>query len=153
MLRSKFTQFLSFWNSNSVFLRILHQSSASWDINPLYFLSWNFIYFQQKEPMKVQIWWSFRWAVEVWNLSLWWVPFVQIIKSFSYKSTEELSLMTLKSDAKVKRKTDLWFQIWHEEFDEFSPDHSKVWKIFFNGLFLSKVYKVWVTKIQRSYLS
>ena len=30
----------------------------------LYFFSWNFIYFQQKEPIKVQIWWKFTWAVK-----------------------------------------------------------------------------------------
>ena len=53
-----------FWNNKSVFLQILHQSSVSWDITPLYFFSWNFIYFQQKEPIKVQIWWNFTWAVE-----------------------------------------------------------------------------------------
>ena len=39
-----------FWNKKSVFLQIM-----SWDINPLYIFSWNFIYFQQKEPIKVQI--------------------------------------------------------------------------------------------------
>ena len=53
-----------FWNNKSVFLQILHHSSVSWDITPLYFFSWNFIYFQQKEPIKVQIWWNFTWAVE-----------------------------------------------------------------------------------------
>ena len=37
-----------FWNSKSVFLQILHHSSVTWDITPLYFFSWNFIYFQQK---------------------------------------------------------------------------------------------------------
>ena len=30
----------------------------------LYFFSCNFIYFQQKEPIEVQIWWNFTWAVE-----------------------------------------------------------------------------------------
>ena len=65
MLGSKFTKFLSFWNNKSVFLQILHQSSGSWDINPLYFISWNFMYFQQKEPIKVQLWWSFTWAVGI----------------------------------------------------------------------------------------
>ena len=54
--------------------------------------------------------------------------------------------MTLKSDEKFKRKTDFWFQIWHEEFGEFSPNHSKVWKFHFDGLFLSEVYKVWAKK-------
>ena len=53
-----------FWNNNSVFLQILHHSSVSSDITPLYFLSWNFIYFQQKEAIKVQIWWNFTWAVK-----------------------------------------------------------------------------------------
>ena len=42
--------FCRFWNKKSVFLQIM-----SWDINPLYIFSWNFIYFQQKEPIKVQI--------------------------------------------------------------------------------------------------
>ena len=53
-----------FWNNKSVFLQILHHSSVSWDITPLYFFSWNFIYFQQKESIKVQIWWNFTWAVK-----------------------------------------------------------------------------------------
>ena len=48
--------------------------------------------------------------------------------------------MTLKSDTTLK-KTDLQFQIWHEEFCEFSPNHSKVPKFHFDGLFLSnKIY-------------
>ena len=53
-----------FWNNKSVFLQILHHSSVSWDITPLYFFSWNFIYFQKKEPIKVQIWWNFMRVVE-----------------------------------------------------------------------------------------
>ena len=53
-----------FWNNKLVFLQILNNCSVSWDITPLYFFSWNFIYFQQKEPIKVQIWWNFTWAVE-----------------------------------------------------------------------------------------
>ena len=42
-----------FWNRKLVFVQILHHSSLSWDIAPLYIFSWNFIYFQQKEPMTV----------------------------------------------------------------------------------------------------
>ena len=53
-----------FWKNKLVFLQILHHFSVSWDITPLYFFSWNFIYFQQKEPVKVWIWWSFTWAVK-----------------------------------------------------------------------------------------
>ena len=47
-----------FWNKKLFFLQILHHSSVSWDINPLYYFSWNFIYFKQKEVIKVQIWWN-----------------------------------------------------------------------------------------------
>ena len=31
---------------------------------------------------------------------------------------------------KIWRGTDLWFQSWHEEFDEFWSEHSKVAKVF-----------------------
>ena len=69
-----------FWNNKSVFLQILHHSSVSWDITPLYFFSWNFIYFQQKEPIKVQIWWNSPEQLKFsWNFALWWAPFVTII--------------------------------------------------------------------------
>ena len=47
-----------------VFLRISHHFSVSWDINSLCFFSWNCICFQQKEPIKVQIWWNITWAVK-----------------------------------------------------------------------------------------
>ena len=56
VLGSKFTKFLLFLNNKLIFLQILLQSSVSWDITPLYFFNWNFVYFQQKEPIKVQIW-------------------------------------------------------------------------------------------------
>ena len=54
--------------------------------------------------------------------------------------------MTIKSDAKLEEKADSWFQKWHEEFGKFSPNHSKVQKFHFDGLFLSKVYEVWAKK-------
>ena len=37
--------------------------------------------------------------------------------------------MTLKSDAKFDKKTDLWFEKWHEKFGKFSPEHLKVSKL------------------------
>ena len=58
----------------------MHQSSVSWDITPLYFFSWNFIYFQQKEPIKVQIWWNFTWAVKIF------LKFCTLMGSFCKKS-------------------------------------------------------------------
>ena len=58
-----------FWNKKSIFLETLHHSSVSWDITPLYHFNWNYIYFTQKEPVYVQIWWNFTWAVK--SLKFW----------------------------------------------------------------------------------
>ena len=46
----------------------------------------------------------------------------------------------------VLKKTDLWFQTWHDEFAEFWPNNSKFWKFYLNGFFLPKVYKNWAKK-------
>ena len=67
--------FVSFETTNQVFFQILHQSSVSWETSPLYFFSWNCIRFQQKEPIKVQIWWN--WKSEIWHSD--WATFVKII--------------------------------------------------------------------------
>ena len=40
------------WSDKSVWT--LHLSSMSWEITLLYFFSWNFVWFLQKEPIKVQ---------------------------------------------------------------------------------------------------
>ena len=55
----------------------------------------------------------------------------------------------------IWRETDLSFQSWHEEFDEFWPVHLKVSKIFIlMGSFWAKyIYIVWTKKVQRNYLS
>ena len=44
-----------FWNDKLIPLQILHPSSVSWKITPLYFFSSNNIYFPQKKPIKVKI--------------------------------------------------------------------------------------------------
>ena len=86
---------------------------------------------------------------KVWNFALRWTFFVKIILRFSWRITEDVSLITLKSDAKFKEKLT-WFQIRYEEFGEFSPNCSKVQKFHFDGLFLCKVYEVSAKEIQKS---
>ena len=147
------SNYCHFWNNKSVFLWILHQPSVSWDINPLYFIRWNFIYFQQKKPIKVQIWWKFTWAVKSLKFCTLMGSFYPNHIKFQPKKYRRVISHDTEEWCKVYRKTDLWFQIWHEEFGEFSLNHSKVWKFLVDGLILSKVYKVLVTKMQRSYLS
>ena len=57
----KFAKFLCHFPSNkSAFLQILHPSSVLWKTTPLYIFSSNNIYFAQKEPVKVNIFETFR---------------------------------------------------------------------------------------------
>ena len=129
-----------------------YDSLVSWDKTPSHFFSWNFIHFQKSSLLKYEFGEISPEQSNVWNFALWWAPFVKI-KKVSAKKVQKTSPIALKSYAKFKRKTDLWLQIWHEEFGEFSPNYSKVRKFYFDGLFLSKVFEVWAKKIQRSYLS
>ena len=113
---------------------------------------WPLIYFQWKEAIKVQIGWNFTWAVGS-------LKFCTLVGSFckSYKVSTKKIQKTYHSwhwrMMQNLKKTGLRFQMRHEEFDEFSPNHSKVQKCSFDALFLSKIYEVWAKKIQRSYLS
>ena len=56
------------------------------------------------------------------------VFFIQSRKFTSLKFIKELCVMTMKIVATFLRGIDLSFQKWHEEFDEFGPEHSKVLK-------------------------
>ena len=47
---------------------------------------------------------------------------------------------------KVWRKTDSWFQKWHEEFVNFNASSGKSDNLHFDVLRLSKVYYVWAKK-------
>ena len=48
------------WNNKSIPLQILHPSSVSWKITPLYFFSSNNVYFAQKEPIKMRFLETFK---------------------------------------------------------------------------------------------
>ena len=55
---------------------------------------------------------------------------------------------------KVWRGIDLSFQNWHEQFDKFWPEHSKVSKTFaLMGYFWAKYILVELKKVKRSYLA
>ena len=90
------------------------------------------------------------------KLGFWWEPLIPTWKSMSLKSTEALSVMTMKSCAKFEEELTCHFKgislIWG------------IWRIFpraleslinfhFNGFHLNKVYIVWTKKVQRSHLS
>ena len=54
----------NFWNTKSVFHQTCITLSVSWDITLLHFFSWDFIYFQQKKPIQVQLWQNVTWAAK-----------------------------------------------------------------------------------------
>ena len=112
-----------FWSNKSVFLEILHHSSVSWDITPLYFCiplskgayqSTNLVKFHASSQKS-----------EILHFDGLLCP--NHVR-FQLKSTEDTEKW-----CKVLRQPDFWFQIWHKEFDAFSPNHSKIWKFHFNG--------------------
>ena len=49
-----------FWNYKLIPLQILHPSSVSWKITPMYFFSSKTIYFAQKEPIKINFFETFK---------------------------------------------------------------------------------------------
>ena len=71
------------------------------------------------------IWWILLRAVASLEICSLITTFANSTWSFSLKSTEETSLMTLKKDPNL---TDFSFEKWHEEFGELWSEQSKVWK-------------------------
>ena len=88
--------------------------------------------------------------LKVWNFALWRVPFVKIMYSFSYKSTEELSLMTLNSDPKFKEKLTFCLKNDIRNLMNFNSSSEKSKNLHFDGIFLSKVCNVWAKIIKSS---
>ena len=107
----------------------MHHSSMLWEISLLYFFSWNFIWFLQKEPTTVQ---NFR-------LSTAQVKFHQICTligffcwkyiKFQLKKYRGVVSHDTEDWCKIWRKIDLLFQNW-QKFVEFLSKHSKVSKIY-----------------------
>ena len=83
------------------------------------------------------------------KLELWWGPFVQSRKCMGLKFTEKLCGMTVKNDAKIEEKLTCRFKTDMRNFTNFDPN---TWKSKAR-LLVTKVYIVWATKVQRSFLS
>ena len=130
----------------------MHHSSRSWEMSLLYVFSWNFTWFLQREPTKVQ---NFKLAIAQ-------VKFHQIcilIGSFCWKyikfqlkKYKGVCLIILKSGANFEEKpmfcskTDKTFEIPIQALKTLKYLH-------FDCSLLLKVYNVWPKKVQRSYIS
>ena len=75
----------------------------------------------------------------MWKFTLWWDPFVQSMQRLSWKSTQELCLMTLKSDAKFQEKLTLGSKNDIRTVN-FNGSSSKIKNLFFDVLGEFKKY-------------
>ena len=95
-----------------------------------------------KNDAKIQQELTCRFKIDMWNFLIFdpttqkskkcvfqLTPCDKSIYCLNYKSTQELSFMTLKSFAKFEKKPDLLFEKRLEKFGRFSPEHLKVSKL------------------------
>ena len=116
------------WNHRSVFLETLLHSSVSWEITHMYFFSWHFIWFGQKEPIKVQNIKLSTAHVKFYQLCFLIGSFCWKYIKFQLKRHRANTSHDTEEWCKIWRKTDLLFQKW-QEFVEFWLEHLKVSKI------------------------
>ena len=108
----------------------MHHSSVLWDITLLYFFSWNFIWFGQKEPIKVQNFRLFTAHVKFHQICTYLTgAFCWKYIKFQLKRYRAFMSPETEERRKIWREADLWFRNWHEEFEIFLPEHWKVSKL------------------------
>ena len=104
----------SFLKQQISFFQILHHFSGLWYITPLYFL-----YFQQKEPIKLQIWWNFTWAAKSLKFYTMMGSFCRNHVQFQVKKYRKNTSHGTEEWSKLWRKTHFLFKKLHEKFGEF----------------------------------
>ena len=91
--------------------------------------------------------------LKVSKLEIWWNPFAQSGKCMILKFTEELCVMTMKNDTKLKRNWLVVLKLTWGTSQILTRALESLKNLCFNWLLVTKVYIVWATKVQRSYLS
>ena len=83
----------------------------------------------------------------------WMGPFFQSVEGLSYKNTKELSFLTLNSDPNFNKPWPFGLKtgVWNWVNFHYSPQKSE--KLYFDELFLSKVYNVSARKFHMYYAS
>ena len=76
-----------------------------------------------------EIWWILTQALEHSNIFTLMCSFWAKYILFELKRYRGVIFHETEEWCKIWRKTDLWFEKWHEKFDKFSPEHSKVLKL------------------------
>ena len=153
VLGSKFTKFLSFLKQQISFSSNFASLLSVMRHNSSLLVSWNCIYFQQKEPIKVQNWWNFMWAVGSLKFCTFMGSFCPNLIKFQLKNTEELSFITMKSDKKFKEKLTCVFKYHMRNLVNFHQTTQKCENFTSVGSFCPKNIRSELKKMERSYLS
>ena len=123
----------------------MHHSSMSWEISLLYFFSWNFIWFLQKQPTTVQ------------NFILLTAQskFHQIFTLIGYFCWKYIYKVSAK---KIWKKYVSWYQrvVQNLKKNLFFVSKTRIWWILIRAIgsfCATKVYNLWPKKVQRSHIS
>ena len=90
--------------------------------------------------------------LKVSKLGLWWDPFVQSRKAMPLKFTEELCVITMKSNAKFEEELTCHFKTDMSNLMNFDSSTWKSKKLLFNWLLWPKYIMFELRKVQRSYV-
>ena len=107
----------------------MHHSSVSWEVTFLYLFCWNFIWFGQKELMKMQHFRLLTVHVKFHQICTLLGFFCWKYIKFQPKKYRGFISCDTEEWCEIWRKTDLWFRKWHHEFGKFLPEHLKVSKL------------------------
>ena len=69
------------------------------------------------------------WALKILKISTLTSSFYAKYITFGLSKYKRVILHDSEEWSKIRRKTDLWFEKWHEEYGKFSPEHLKDWKL------------------------
>ena len=142
MFGSNFTKFLFFLKQQiSFFFKFCISLQGHEIMTSLYYLAK--ILYTLRSLSKYKIGEILCKQSKVWSFALWWAPFVQIVYSFNQKSTEELSLMTLNSDPKLKEKLTFCLKNDMRNLMNFNLISEKSENLHFDGIASSKVCNIW----------
>ena len=92
------------------------------------------------------IWQIFTRGPEISKSGHWRGPLIQSWKSMSLKSTEDISVMTMKNDIKFEEELTCHFKVDMKNLTNFDPSMWKSQIFSFNVLLLRKTYIAWVGK-------
>ena len=72
-----------------------------------------------------RIWWVLTWALKIFKICTLICSFCAKYVTFDLKRYRGVIFHDTEEWCKIWRKTNLWFENWHEEYGKFSPEHLK----------------------------